>query len=108
MNAKHFFLLSTMCLLGAGCSYKAKQADAVPLSSVDTIPVLEKGEVAADSLADVQACDTLLSQKQLDALMEEIGRRWDSVAPCVRANVMTYSTGLHTLDVHLVLNTPER
>ena len=97
-----------MCLLGAGCSHKAKQADAVPLSSVDTIPVLEKGEVAADSLADVQACDTLLSQKQLDALMEAIRQRWDSVDIAVRANVMGYGTGMNTLDVWLVLNTPER
>ena len=40
--------------------------------------------------------------------MEVIRQRWDSVTPVVRANVMGYGTGLHTLDVYLVLNTPER
>ncbi len=108
MNAKHFFLLSTMCLLGAGCSHKAKQATAASPVADDTVTALPEAPQPAARPAERPMADSLFSQKQLDALMEAIRQRWDSVDIAVRANVMGYGTGLNTLDVHLVLNTPER
>lgn len=76
----------------------------------DTLLVRRELEKASGSAAFrlEQVRDTLFSQKELDALMEVIRQRWDSVAPAVRANVIGYGTGLHTLDVRLILDTPER
>lgn len=115
MKTKRWWLFLFLGLLEAGCMHKAKQAETVP-------PVVEAVPASAEALPadppteapstnrpqEASSADTLLSQKQLDALMEVICQRWDSVTPAVRVNVMGYGTGLHTLDVYLVLNTPER
>ena len=71
---------------------------------------VEVGGREIQLMAEFQLTDSnaVLSQKQLHALMDSIGRKWESVPAAVRANVAGYGVGAHTLDVHLVLNTPER
>lgn len=76
----------------------------------DTVQARQELELAAGSGAFrlEQADDSLFSQKDLDALMDQVARRLKRADERVRANVQGYGTGVHTLDVWLILNTPER
>ena len=106
MKTKHLSWILSTALLCAGCGHKTVRGGATSSQPDGTAAQAE--EVSADQSAGLIVIDTLFSQKQLDALMDTLRRRWDKADPAVRANVMGYGTGLHTLNVHLILDTPER
>lgn len=108
MKAKVLFVIG-MCFFLVACGRRVQQ------KAMDTQQPGDAVTLAADSLSvDLSAdrpvveTDSLPAQQQLDALMEEIRARLDSAPLAVRANVMMYGTGLHTIDVWLIVNTPER